>query len=76
MPSVRKIQIKVTPNSKIEEVRQEGELLLVKVKEPPKEGKSNVAVVKALAKHFGVAPSSIRIVKGHTSRNKLVEITE
>ena len=71
-----KIQIKVTPNSKKEEVRQEGEILLVKVKEPPKEGKANIAVIKAVAKHFGVSSGAVRIVSGHTSRNKVLEVEE
>ena len=69
-----KIQVKVTPNSREEEVRQEGNLLLVKVKEPPREGKANRAVVKLIAKYFSASPASVRIVSGHTSRNKLLEV--
>jgi len=69
-----KIQVKVTPNSKTEVVKQEGDIFLVRVKEPPKEGRANAAVVKAVAKHFGVPASSVRIVSGHTSRNKVVEV--
>ena len=69
-----KIQVKATPNSKTEEVKQEGDILLVRVKEPPKEGRANAAVLKAVAKHFGVPASSVRVVRGHTSRNKIVEV--
>lgn len=69
-----KIQVKVTPNSKTEEVKQEGDILLVRVKEPPKEGRANVAVVKAVAKHYGVPASSVTVVRGHTSRKKVLEI--
>ena len=69
-----KIQVKVTPNSKTEEVKQEGDILLVRVKEPPKEGRANAAVVKAVAKHFGVPASSVKIVSGYTSRQKVLEI--
>ena len=71
-----RVQLKVTPNSKKEEVRGKGDLLLVKVKEPPKEGKANAAVIRAVAKHLGVSPSSVRIVRGHTSGSKVVEITK
>jgi len=49
-------------------------LLLVKVKEPPKEGKANRAVIKALAKHFKVPQDSVRISSGLRGRNKIVEI--
>lgn len=68
------IQVKVTPNSRNAEVIQKGALLLVKVKELPKEGKANAAVIKAVAKYYGVPPGCVRIVSGHTSRNKIIEI--
>jgi uncharacterized protein (TIGR00251 family) len=69
-----RLQAKVMPNSRTEEVRQKGDTLLVRVKEPPREGKANAAVVKAVAKHFGVSPRSVRILSGHASRNKIIEI--
>lgn len=68
------IQVKVAPNSKTQEVRQAGHTLLVKVKEPPREGVANAAVIRAVAKHFGVSSRSVRIVSGHASRNKIIEI--
>lgn len=49
--------------------------LLVRVKEPPKEGRANKAVRIALAEHFGAAPSDVRIIKGLRSRRKLAEVT-
>ena len=69
-----RLHVKVTPNSRTEEVKQNGDTLLVKVKEPPREGKANAAMVKAVAKHFGVSSDSVRIVSGHTGRNKIIEI--
>ena len=69
-----KIRVKVKPNSKTEELSQEGESFLVKVKEPPKEGKANQAVVRLLAEHFGVPHSQVRILSGFTSRNKVIEV--
>jgi uncharacterized protein (TIGR00251 family) len=71
-----KIQVKVKPNSKNEELSREGDSIIVKVKEPPKEGKANQAVIKLLAEHFGVPQSQIRILSGFKSRNKVIEITE
>jgi len=44
-----KIQVKVKPNSKTEELSREGDSFIVRVKEPPKEGKANQAVIKLLA---------------------------
>ena len=71
-----KIQVKVKPNSRTEEISQKGDSFIVKVKEPPKEGKANQSVVKLLAQHFGVAQSQVRILSGFKSRNKIIEVAE
>ena len=71
-----KIQVKVKPSSKTEELSQKGDSFIVKVKEPPKEGKANQAVIKLLAEHFGVPQSQVRILSGFKSRNKVIDIVE
>ena len=71
-----KIQVKVKPNSTTEELSQEGDSFMVKVKEPPQEGKANQAVIKLLAHHFGVPQSQIKILSGFRSRNKVIEVAE
>jgi uncharacterized protein (TIGR00251 family) len=71
-----KIQVKVKPNSKSEELSQEGDSFIIKVKEPPKEGKANQAVIKLLAEHFGVPQSQVRILSGFKSKNKVIEVAE
>ena len=71
-----KIQVKVKPNSKTDEVSREGDSFIVKVKEPPKEGKANQAVIKLLAEHFGVPHSQVRILSGFRSRSKVIEVAE
>jgi hypothetical protein len=71
-----KIQVKVKPNSRTEEVSREGDSFIIKVKEPPKEGKANQAVIKLLAEHFDVPQSQVRILSGFRSRNKVIEVTE
>jgi len=69
-----KISIKVTPNSKTEGVTKDGDIFLVRVKEPPKEGKANRAVIKLLADYFEVSPGRVSIIGGYSSRNKTLEI--
>ncbi len=69
-----KISVKVVPNSKVEGVVKDGNGLLLRVKEPAKEGKANRAVVKLLAEHFKVSKDSIIIVSGLKNRNKIVDI--
>ena len=71
-----KIQVKVKPSSRTEEVSREGNSFIVKVKEPPKEGKANQAVIRLLAEHFGVSQSQVRILSGFRSTNKIIEVRE
>jgi uncharacterized protein (TIGR00251 family) len=46
----------------------------VRVTAAPVEGKANEALLQFLAKEFGVTPSSVEIVRGHRSREKVVRI--
>ena len=47
----------------------------VKVTAPPMEGKANEALVRFLAKKFGISPSRIEIIKGLHSREKTLRIS-
>jgi uncharacterized protein YggU (UPF0235/DUF167 family) len=47
----------------------------VAVTAPAADGRANRAVERALAEHLGLPPSRVRIVLGHTSRDKVVEIS-
>jgi uncharacterized protein (TIGR00251 family) len=69
-----KVLIRVKPNSKAEGIVQEGDIFTVRVREPPREGKANQAVIKLLAQHYGVPMSQIRILSGIRSRNKVIEL--
>lgn len=46
----------------------------VAVSAPAEDGKANAAVIEVLAKHFDVPKSSVKIVRGLSSRLKEVEI--
>ncbi len=81
MPAPRvKINLKVIPQAKASKVEQatlddNGNISLkVRVTAPPEDGKANEAVIKLLAEHFKVSKSSIDIVSGWTSRQKVVII--
>ena len=50
--------------------------LMIYTKAPVIEGRANLAAVKLLAKHYGVAPSRVKLVRGATSRNKVFEIAD
>jgi len=46
----------------------------VRVTAAPVEGRANEALLRFLAKEFGVTPSSIEILRGHRSREKIIRI--
>lgn len=52
----------------------EKEWFKVSVKEPPMQGKANVAITKALAEYFKVSNSQVKLVSGLSSKQKVFEI--
>ncbi len=48
---------------------------IVWVKEPPKDGKANRAIVRALALYFNVAPSRVNLISGFSSKKKIFEVS-
>ncbi len=68
-----KLQLKVQPNSSRQEIQvnMEGEIQKVFLKKPAKENKANMELEKLLTKYF---KKKVRVIKGHTSKSKVVEI--
>jgi len=70
-----RISIKAKPFSGKEFVEKIDETnYTVWVKEPPEKGLANKGIERALAEYFKVPRLQVRIVKGFTSRNKIVEV--
>ena len=80
MSENKAIAVRLTPKAsknRVGDVRQlpnGEEQLMVYVTAPPDDGKANEAMISLLAKHYGVAPSRVTLVRGATNRNKLVRI--
>jgi len=72
--SVKTFKIRVTPHAKQNKVVENDGVLRVYTTVVPENGRANDAVIKALAEHFGVAKSQIKIVRGVTARDKVIEI--
>ena len=71
-----KIFVTAKPNAREQLVEKNDETsYTVSVKEPPVQGRANVAIIKAIADYFDVAPSRVRIISGWTSRQKTLEIS-
>lgn len=71
------LHIRVQPNSRRPGVEQLPDgTFKVRVSAPAHEGKANKAVIEALARHFRVPKSRIRILHGEATRDKLVEMAE
>src|SRR5262245_31148216 len=74
-PEGSRMRVRVRPGARREKV--EGEwlgALRVSVAAPPERGKANDAMKQLLAESLGVPPSSIEVISGHGSRDKVVEI--
>jgi uncharacterized protein YggU (UPF0235/DUF167 family) len=70
-----KIFVKAKPSAKVPSVTKlSGNVYAVAVKEPPVDGRANLAVAAALAKHLGLAKSQVRLIGGATSRQKMFEV--
>lgn len=68
------ISVRVQPRAKRNEVTAEDGRLRVRVTAPPEDGTANEAVVALLAKSLGVPKRSVAIVRGHRSRDKVVDV--
>ena len=68
------VKVRVTPRARVQKIVANGDNLRVYTNVAPADGKANAAVIEMLAKHYGVPKSSIRIVRGETSHDKVIEI--
>ncbi len=55
-------------------IRVDGDEIEVGIQSEPERGEANRELVKKIAKHFSVPAQNVRIVSGHASRKKLVDV--
>jgi uncharacterized protein YggU (UPF0235/DUF167 family) len=73
----QKITVHVKPGSTRGPLVEEADgNYVVYVKEKAIDGKANQGVIKALAEHFGIAPSRLIVVGGAAARIKRIEIRD
>ena len=64
--------IKISPNSKKNEIVREEEYTKIKITAQPIDGKANKALIEFLSKNFKIPKTSIKILKGETSKEKTI----
>ena len=69
------IEVKVEPRSSKKGIAGVMDnVLKVKLTAPPVEGEANEQLVEVISEATGVRKSNIRIVRGHSSKRKVVEL--
>ncbi|MBO4480251.1 MAG: DUF167 domain-containing protein [Alphaproteobacteria bacterium] len=72
---MRKINVRVIPRARQNKIDiDENGVYRVHITAAPVDGAANVAVIKMMAEYFGVPKSQIKIIRGETSRDKIIEI--
>ncbi|HEU0024464.1 MAG TPA: DUF167 domain-containing protein [Thermoleophilaceae bacterium] len=70
-----RLAVRLQPRAAREEIAGErAGALVVRVTSPPVDGRANAALCRLVAKAVGVAPGRVSVVKGASSRNKVLEV--
>lgn len=66
------VNIKISPNSKKNEIIKTDTEIKIKITAQPIDGKANKCLIEFLSKTFKIPKTSIEILKGETSKDKLL----
>ena len=69
-----RIEVRVQPGARRNEVTTRTGEVRVRVTAPAERGKANEAVVALLAERLGLPKSALRVARGASSRRKTIEI--
>lgn len=69
-----RLRVRVKPGSRAPGIDETPDGLVLRVRERAIDGAANEACVRALAAHFGVAPSRVTLLRGAAAREKLFQI--
>lgn len=67
-----RLAVRVTPGARVEALEIVDGRLLAKVRAKPEDGKATAAVIALIASALGLAPSRLTLLRGATSREKLI----
>jgi uncharacterized protein len=69
-----RLAVKVTPGAREESVTLTPDAVLVKVRAPADKGAANEAVIQVVVRALGLAPSRVTLLRGATSRTKVLQV--
>ena len=69
-----RLAVRVTPGARGEGLEIVDGRLLAKVRAKPEDGKATAAVLELIAEALSLAPSRLQLLRGATSREKLILI--
>lgn len=69
-----RLALRVTPGARVDVLEIRAGMLLAKVRAKPQDGKANEAVIRLVAAATGIAPSRVELLRGATSREKLLQL--
>lgn len=73
--SAGELRVRVTPGARAESVSIAEGGVQVKVRAKPQDGAANTAVEALVAKALGISRSRCRVLRGATSREKVLAVT-
>ena len=71
-----RLDIRVVPGSSRTAVKQENRRLKVYLTKPAHDNEANLQLIRVLSGYLGIKKYQLNIIKGHTCRNKVVQIDD
>lgn len=71
------LQVRIQPKASRDEfVGPYGDCYKIRITAPPVDGKANKHLIRLLAKQFGIRQDSVVLIRGQTSKSKMLRIVK
>lgn len=71
----KSFEIKVNTKASCNKIYLENDIIKVKIREIPEDGKANKAIIDLFSKTLKIPKNNIEIIKGQKTSNKVIKIT-
>lgn len=69
------LRLQIKPNARKNEISV-GNVIVVRIKAPPVDGKANRELIEYLSEVFGIPKSGMEIIRGESSKFKTISISD